>query len=240
MASAPHLAHRTDAWPTPSMRVSGHSVPHSAHTGAQYGSPLKRPSIGWSLPEAVASDVTSMSRIRIAIASPTRAPSTATGEHTSWPPRIDGVIIGPQQPGVVFTTMCPPSATGPSIGTSGPSRPSVKVSTNTVWRAWRVSMVATVLTLLSGRRRRRQGSAGRPRRPPLDVAHARRACPRAPAVRRGERARAMAAGLPVPRAGRRRWSRRRGPPTAAARPRTDSIQPQVEPGRARHGPYRPQ
>ena len=79
----------------------------------------------------------------MAIASPTLAPSTATGVQTSWPPRIDGVIIGPQQPGVVLTTMWPPSATGPSICTSGPSVPSVKVSTNTVWRAARVSMVAT-------------------------------------------------------------------------------------------------
>ena len=61
---------------------------------------MKRPSIGWSLPEAVAIDVTAMSLIRIAIASPTSAPSTATGRQTSWPPRIDGVIIGPQQPGV--------------------------------------------------------------------------------------------------------------------------------------------
>ena len=83
----------------PSTRVSGHSVPQPGHTGAQYGSPLKRPSIAWSLPDAVASEVTSMSRMRIAIASPTAAPSTATGVQTSWPPRIDGVIIGPQQPG---------------------------------------------------------------------------------------------------------------------------------------------
>ena len=77
-----------------------------------------------------------MSRMRIAIASPTSAPATATGVETSWPPRIDGVIIGPQQPGVVLTTMWPPSATGPAIGTSGPSRPSVKVSTKTVRWAW--------------------------------------------------------------------------------------------------------
>src|SRR5690349_11989214 len=128
--------------PIPSTRVSGHSVPHSAQTGAQYGSPLKRPSIAWSLPDAVASDVTSIALMRIAIASPTSAPSTATGCATSWPPRIDGVIIGPQQPGVVLTTMWPPLATGPSIVTSGPSSPSVKVSTNTVWRAVRVSSVA--------------------------------------------------------------------------------------------------
>ena len=119
----------------PSSRVCGHSVPQPGQTAAQYGSPLKRPSIGWSLPEAVADDVTAMSLIRITTASPTCAPSTATGRQTSWPPRIDGVIIGPQQPGVEFHTMCPPSATGPSIGTSGPSRPSVNSSTNTVRRA---------------------------------------------------------------------------------------------------------
>ena len=132
VASAPQVAQRTAPAPIPSSRVSGHSVPHSEHTAAQNGSPLKRPSIGWSFPDAVASDVTSMSLIRIAIASPTRAPSTATGRHTSWPPRIAGVIIGPQQPGAGFQTMWPPSATGPSISTSGPSRPSVNVSTKTV------------------------------------------------------------------------------------------------------------
>ena len=95
---------------------------------------MKRPSITWSLPDEVADDVTAMSLIRIAIASPTSAPSTATGVHTSCPPRIAGVIIGPQQPGVEFHTMWPPSATGPAISTSGPSVPSVNVSTNTVRR----------------------------------------------------------------------------------------------------------
>ena len=73
-----------------------------------------------------------MSLMRIAIASPTSAPATATGWLTSWPPRIAGVIIGPQHPGVEFQTMWPPLATGPSIGTSGPSRPLVKLSTKTV------------------------------------------------------------------------------------------------------------
>ena len=34
----------------------GHSVPQPGHTAAQYGSPLKRPSIGWSLPDDVAID----------------------------------------------------------------------------------------------------------------------------------------------------------------------------------------
>ena len=72
--------------------------------------------------------------MRIAIASPGSAPSTATGVQTSCPPRIAGVIIGPQQPGVEFQTMWPPSATGPSCSTSGPSTPSVNVSTTTVRR----------------------------------------------------------------------------------------------------------
>src|SRR3954469_25710107 len=119
----------------PSTCVGGHSVPQLEHTAAQYGSPLKRPSIAWSLPDAVATEVTAMSLMRIATPSPTSAPATATGEQTSCPPRIAGVIIGPQQPGVEFQTMWPPSATGPSIAASGPSVPSVNVSTTTVRRA---------------------------------------------------------------------------------------------------------
>ena len=95
---------------------------------------MKRPSIAWSLPDDVARDVTAMSLMRIAIASPTSAPSTKTGVQTSCPPRIAGVIIGPQQPGAEFQTMWPPSATGPAIATSGPSSPSVNVSTTTVRR----------------------------------------------------------------------------------------------------------
>ena len=54
----------------PSSRVSGHSAPQPGQTAAQYGSPLKRPSIAWSLPEEVALEVTAMSLMRIAIASP--------------------------------------------------------------------------------------------------------------------------------------------------------------------------
>src|SRR5215211_5253424 len=73
-----------------------------------------------------------MSLMRIAIASPTSPPATATGCATSCPPRIDGVIIGPQQPGLVLTTMWPPSSTGPSSSRSGPIRPLVNVSTKTV------------------------------------------------------------------------------------------------------------
>ena len=105
VASAPQAVQRIAVSPMPSIRVDGHSTPQPGHTAAQYGSPLKRPSIAWSLPDDVACDVTAMSLMRIAIASPTSAPSTNTGVQTSWPPRIAGVIIGPQQPGVEFQTM---------------------------------------------------------------------------------------------------------------------------------------
>ena len=111
---------------------------------------MKRPSIGRSLPELVAIEVTSMSRMRMAMASPISAPATATGVETSCPPRIDGVIIGPQHPGVVFTTMWPPSATGPAIRTSGPRRPSVKVSTKTVRWTWVVAVGGVCVAAMRG------------------------------------------------------------------------------------------
>ena len=60
-----------------------------------------------------------MSRMRMAIPSPTSAPLTRTGVVTSWPPRRRGVIIGPQQPGAVFAMMVPPFSTGPSMGAAG-------------------------------------------------------------------------------------------------------------------------
>ena len=99
-----------------------------------------------SLPEAVAIEVTTMSLTRIAIASPGSAPATATGRATSWPPRSRGVIIGPQQPGAVLTTMWPPSSTGPSISWLGPSTPSVNASTNTVgWPSWTGAFTSTAI-----------------------------------------------------------------------------------------------
>jgi hypothetical protein len=113
----------------PSTTVASSSAPQLAQTFAQYGSPLKRPSIVRSLPDAVASDVTSIERIRIAIASPTSAPSTLTGSVTSCPPLIAGVIIGPQQPGAVLATIVPPSRTVPSTSAPGPMMPSQKRST---------------------------------------------------------------------------------------------------------------
>src|SRR5689334_3808959 len=73
-----------------------------------------------------------MPSTRIAIASPTSAPSTATGRVTSCPPLIAGVIIGPQQPGAVLATMWPPSRTGPSISEPGPMIPSPNRSTKMV------------------------------------------------------------------------------------------------------------
>ena len=82
-----------------------------------------------SFPDDVAMEVTSIEQIRIAIASPTSAPSTATGSVTSWPPLMAGVIIGPQHPGAVLAMMCPPSRTGPSCSDEGPMMPSQKRST---------------------------------------------------------------------------------------------------------------
>ena len=104
-AAAPHSAQRTQSGPMPSTTVASSAAPHPGQTLAQYGSPLKRPSTNVSLPDAVAREVTVMSRIRITIASPTSAPSTATGSVTSCPPLMAGVIIGPQQPGAVLATM---------------------------------------------------------------------------------------------------------------------------------------
>ena len=152
--------------------------------------------MGWSLPDEVASEVTSMSLMRIATASPGRAPSTATGWQTSCPPRIEGVIIGPQQPGVEFQTMWPPSATGPSIGTSSPSRPSVNVSTRIVWRASPVRAGGCWMAIGKSSCRagsgpvnhRRPGAAGRPLRDPRAGAgarHARRRSSAAPSAAPG-------------------------------------------------------
>ena len=118
--------------PTPSHLVGGFRSPHRGQRPATNGSPSNRPSTAALVPDAVASDVTVMSLIRIAMASPTSAPSTATGIVTSCPPRRHGVSIGPQQPGAVFATILPPSRTGPSIGRVGSSTPSVNRSTSTV------------------------------------------------------------------------------------------------------------
>src|ERR1700730_13022515 len=65
-------------------------------------------------------------------ASPGSAPAINTGRVTSCPPRIRGVIIGPQHPGAVFPTIVPPSINGPSIGFAGSKMPSVSSDTRTV------------------------------------------------------------------------------------------------------------
>ncbi len=85
-----------------------------------------------SLPDAVTREVTWMDRMRMAMESPGSAPWTKTGCVTSCPPRMAGVSMGPQQPGAVLATMMPPSSTGPSMATSGPRMPLVKVLTKTV------------------------------------------------------------------------------------------------------------
>src|SRR5690606_41945220 len=123
--------------PMHSVRVCGRGGPLLAQRAATKGSPRNRPSMGSSLPEAVAIEVGRMERMRMAMASPTSAPSTYTGLVTSCPPHNDGVIIGPQQPGVVLATMYPPFLTGPSMGWAGSSSPLVNSLTNTVsWASW--------------------------------------------------------------------------------------------------------
>src|SRR3712207_2813031 len=124
-AGVPHCLQRIASWPVPSTYVSGQGVPQPGQRCATYGSPLQAVSTVPAVPDAVTSEVTSIFSIRIAIASPTSAPSTATGAVTSWPPRKFGVIIGPQQPGAVSAIITPPSATGPCIGWLGPTCPRV-------------------------------------------------------------------------------------------------------------------
>src|SRR4029077_251182 len=99
VASASHRAQRIAGGPTPLTGVLGLSVPQLGQTPATNGSPWNRPSIGRSVPEAVASDVTVMSRMRRAIASPISAPATATGLVTSCPPRMQGGDHRPPAPG---------------------------------------------------------------------------------------------------------------------------------------------
>src|SRR5580692_9480672 len=83
--------------------------------------------------------------MRRTTASPGIAPSTNTGRVTSCPPRIRGVIIGPQHPGAVFPTIVPPDVTGPSIGLAGSKIPSVSSETMTVLLA---SFLVSVMLLL--------------------------------------------------------------------------------------------
>ena len=79
VASAPQLAQRTASWPMPSSRVSGYSVPQPGQTARAVRVAVEAALRERSLPDAVAIEVTSMSLMRIAIASPGSAPATATG-----------------------------------------------------------------------------------------------------------------------------------------------------------------
>ena len=79
-------------------------------------------------------EVTVISRIRMATASPTSAPCTKTGVVTSCPPRRLGVIIGPQQPGAVLAMIVPPFSIGPSMGAFGSRTEFVNSETTTLRR----------------------------------------------------------------------------------------------------------
>src|SRR5467141_2184851 len=110
---------------------AGHGVPHPGHFLSTKGSSPKAALFVTIVPEEVASDNTRIDSIVIARASPTLAPSTATGRVTSWPPRNSGVIIGPQQPGGTTQRMCPPSLIVAAKPRLGPTSPPVYSSTKT-------------------------------------------------------------------------------------------------------------
>src|SRR5438270_5212285 len=117
--------------PVPSTRLAGHSVPHPGHFLSTKGSSPKAALLVTIVPEEVASESTRIDSMVIATASPTLAPSTATGRVTSCPPRNSGVIIGPQQPGGTTQRMCPPSLIVAAKPRLGPTRPPVYSSTKT-------------------------------------------------------------------------------------------------------------
>src|SRR2546430_13236454 len=132
LTTVPHLTQRMLFSPVPSTRLAGHSVPHPGHFLSTKGSSPKAALFVTIVPEEVASESTRIDSMVIATASPTFAPSTATGRVTSCPPRNSGVIIGPQQPGGTTQRMYPPSlilAAKPRLGpTSPPVYPSTKTS----------------------------------------------------------------------------------------------------------------
>src|SRR5258708_10004886 len=90
-------------------------------------------------------EVTLISGIRRTTAAAGIVPPQTPGRLTSCPPRILGVIIGPQHPGAVFPTIVPPDVTGPSIGLLGSKIPSVSSETMTVRRA---SVLVSVMLVL--------------------------------------------------------------------------------------------
>ena len=111
--------------------LAGHGVPHPGHFLSTKGSSPKAALFVTIVPEEVASERTRIDSMVIAKASPTLAPSTATGRVTSCPPRNSGVIIGPQQPGGTTQRMCPPSLIVAAKPKLGPTRPPVYSSTKT-------------------------------------------------------------------------------------------------------------
>src|SRR5579884_3651215 len=111
--------------PVPSTLLAGHGFPHPGHFLSTKGSSPKAALFVIIVPEDVASERTRIDSMVMAIASPTCAPSTATGRVTSCPPRKSGVIIGPQQPGGTTQRMRPPSLTVAAKPRPGPTSPPV-------------------------------------------------------------------------------------------------------------------
>src|SRR5437764_9953804 len=131
LTTVPHLTQRMLFSPVPSTRLAGHGVPHPGHCLSTKGSSPKSALFVTIVPDEVASESTRIDSMVIARASPTLAPSTATGRVTSCPPRNSGVIIGPQQPGGTTQRICPPSLTIAAKPRLGPTSPPVYSSTKT-------------------------------------------------------------------------------------------------------------
>src|SRR5213080_3632634 len=131
LTTVPHLTQRILLSPVPSTRLAGHGVPHPGHFLSTKGSSPKAALFVTIVPEEVASESTRIDSMVIATASPTLAPSTATGRVTSCPPRNSGVIIGPQQPGGTTQRICPPSLIVAAKPRLGPISPPVYSSTKT-------------------------------------------------------------------------------------------------------------
>src|SRR5712691_5064559 len=131
LMTVPQLTQRMLLSPVPSTRLAGHGVPHPGHCLSTKGSSPKAALFVTIVPDEVARESTRIDLMVIATASPTLAPSTATGRVTSCPPRNSGVIIGPQQPGGTTQRMCPPSLIDAAKPRLGPMSPPVYSSTKT-------------------------------------------------------------------------------------------------------------
>src|SRR5579885_584052 len=131
LTTVQHFTQRMLFSPVPSTRLAGHAVPQPGHFLSTNGSSPKAALLVTIVPEEVASDSTRIDSMVMASASPTRAPSTATGRVTSCPPRNSGVIMGPQQPGGTTQRMWPPSLIVAANPRLGPISPPVYSSTKT-------------------------------------------------------------------------------------------------------------